>query len=118
MGKISRFIVALDSGAIVALSRGDSKTNARIRKWALEDAHFIVPAPVLTETLRGGAKDAPVHHFINVSGCELAEFSPGAARKAGELLGTSGADPSQTVDAMIVASALEHGARDIFTGDP
>ena len=84
--------VAMDSGAIIGLSRGDRRAIAILQYYRTHGAFFIVPAPVLAETLRGGKADA-------------------AAR-----LGAT--DSRATVDAMIVAVALQAGATDIVTSDP
>jgi hypothetical protein len=118
MGTPSRFIVALDSGALIALSRGNREARGTVLAWSSRGAEFIIPTPVLTETLRGGAGDAAVNWVIRRSDAEVAELSSKSARRAGELLGAARAKPLHAIDAMIVSIAMESGARDILTSDP
>jgi predicted nucleic acid-binding protein len=113
----SRLTLALDSGALIALSRGDQIARSRLRAWVTAGAYVIVPAPVLAETLRGKAQDAAVNRVVNATGMEPVPVSPEAGRLAGAMLGEAGARPSATIDALIAACAIEHGATDILTAD-
>jgi len=106
--------VAMDSGAIIALSRGDRTAIALLRYFRAHGAYFIVPAPVLTETLRGGKTDAAVYRIVNAM--QIATLDKTAARDAGARLGATGS--TSVIDAMIVAVAVQAGATDILTSDP
>jgi predicted nucleic acid-binding protein len=79
-------------------------------------APIIIPAPVLAEVLRGTPRDAPVHRVLRIFDAER-PMSPAAARHAGSLLGATRSHPARTLDALIVATALEHGATTILTQD-
>ena len=48
---------------------------------------------------------------------EAVPVSPEAGRLAGTMLGDARALPSATLDALIAACAVEHGATDILTAD-
>lgn len=108
--------VALDSGAIIALARGNAYAAAMLAAAVKDGSLTIVPAPALAETLRGGAADAAVHRVLDAIGCEVAT-SPLAARRAGALLGRHASNPPKTVDALIVETAIEHRADVILTQD-
>jgi predicted nucleic acid-binding protein len=112
-----RLTLALDSAAIIALSRGDRVARSRLRAWVAGGAYVIVPTPVLAETLRGRAQDAAVNHVLKAAALETVPVSPEAGRLAGAMLGAAGANPRATVDALIAACAIEHGATDILTAD-
>ena len=104
----------LDSGAVIALSRGEQRARAFLARALELDALVEIPVVVVAETLRGGARDAPVHRVIKAVG-----FVPAASevhgRTAGRLLGA--ARSSATVDALVVAHAVEVGGARILTGD-
>jgi len=113
--------IALDSGALIALSRG----HDRVRRWlrnAIRDGAMVqVPAPVLAETLRGGPQDVAVYRILNSISDEDelgVPLSARAARDAGERLGRTGYGPEKAIDAMIVACARANGADAILTQDP
>jgi predicted nucleic acid-binding protein len=104
----------LDSGAVVALSRGDQRARAFLARALELEAPVEVPVVVVAETVRGEARDAPVHRVIKAVG-----FVPNArevhGRTAGRLLGA--ARSNKTVDALVVAQAVEAGGAQILTGD-
>ncbi len=112
--------IALDSGALIKLSQGDPLMRAILRKWTDEKWETIVPAPVLAEALRGGPSDARVHHILSSRSTAIAlvGLSARAGRDAGERLGSAGMPAKSTVDALIVASAIEQRAQQIVTCDP
>jgi len=102
----------LDSGAVIAWSRGDVRARAMLTR-ALELALDIrIPIAVLAETLRGGPRDAPIHRVRNA----VDVFPPDepTARLAGALLGRIGG--ANTVDALVAAEAVT-GAADVLTSD-
>src|SRR5262245_66061344 len=102
----------LDSGAVIAWSRGDVRARALLAR-ALELAVDVrIPVAVLAETLRGGPRDAPVHRVRNAVDVFPAEERVGWL--AGALLGRAGG--VNTVDALVAAEAVLAGA-DILTAD-
>ncbi len=105
----------LDSGAVIALSRGERRVRAFLAR-ALEMQTLVeVPVAVVAETLRGGPRDAPVHRVLN-SIDAVPPTTEAIGRTAGELLGR--ARSSATVDALIVAQAVAAGGAQLLTGDP
>jgi predicted nucleic acid-binding protein len=105
----------LDSGAVIALSRNDGRARAALAAAWEAGIEVSIPAVVVTETVRGSAKDAPVNRVIKAVG-EVTIVEERTARSAGALLGATRS--SSTVDAVVVASAIELGGGVVLTGDP
>lgn len=104
----------LDSGAVIALARGDQRVRAFLAR-ALEAMVLVeVPVVVMAETIRGGPRDAPVNRVLNAIG-SVVEDREVHGRTAGRLLGK--ARSAATVDALVVAHAVEAGGAHILTGD-
>jgi predicted nucleic acid-binding protein len=111
--------IALDSGALIKLGDGDQLTRAILRKWTEEGWETIVPAPVLAETLRGKAADAPINRILNAhtAALRIVGIYERSARDAGTRLARSGMRPEHTIDALIVACAVAECAEHLLTGD-
>jgi predicted nucleic acid-binding protein len=105
----------LDAGAVIALARNDPRARAFVRRAIELDAEARVPVVVLAETLRGTPRDAEVHRVLNAVSHSL-PIDEAVGRRAGSLLGR--ANRSDTVDAIVVAEAIESGGAGILTGDP
>jgi predicted nucleic acid-binding protein len=73
-----------------------------------------IPVVVVAETVRGGPRDAPVHRILKAVG-SIPDAREAHGRTAGRLLGISGT--AHTVDALVVAQAIEAGGAQILTGD-
>lgn len=105
----------LDSGAVIALSRSDTRARAALAAALEADADVSIPAVVVAETVRGVAADATVNRVVKAVG-EIDVVDEPTGRVAGELLGMAGS--SSTVDAIVVATAIEAGGAVVLTGDP
>jgi len=104
----------LDSGAVIALARGDQRARAFLARALEVGAPIEIPVVVVAETVRGGPRDAPVHRVLKAIGSvPVAREAHG--RTAGRLLGA--ARSTATVDAFVVAHAVESGGAQILTGD-
>jgi predicted nucleic acid-binding protein len=104
----------LDSGAVIALARGDQRARAFLARALELGALVEVPVVVVAETARGGPRDAPVNRVLKAVG-SVPGAHEGHGRTAGRLLGT--ARSSSTMDALVVAHAVEAGGAHILTGD-
>ncbi|MDQ2791330.1 MAG: PIN domain-containing protein [Pseudonocardiales bacterium] len=104
----------LDSGAVISWSKGDARTRAILREAIIRRIELRVPVVVLAETLRGGARDAPVNRVLKAVG--TAATAPDTGREAGRLLGRTGG--CNTADALIAAEALAIPGSTILTSDP
>lgn len=105
----------LDSGAIIALSRGEKRARAYLDRAVDLNMEVEIPVVVVAETLRGKPPDAPVHRILKAIG-HVPDTCERHGRIAGRLLGTIGS--SSTIDALVVAQAIEAGGAQILTGDP
>ncbi len=105
----------LDSGAVIALSRGEDRARAFLARALEMQTPVEVSVAVVAETLRGGPRDAPVHRVLNTVDA-VPPTTEAMGRTAGELLGR--ARSSATVDALIVAQAVTAGGAQVLTGDP
>ena len=75
----------LDSGAVIAWSRGEVRTRGLLMRALEIGADIRIPVAVLAETLRGGARDAPVHRVRNA--VDVFPTDERMGRLAGTLLG-------------------------------
>lgn len=105
----------LDSGAVIALSRGDQRARAFLARALELRTPVEVPVVVVAETVRGGPPDAPVNRVLKAVG-SVPEARETHGRRAGKLLGA--ARSSATIDALVVAHAVEVGGGHVLTGDP
>lgn len=96
----------LDSEGLVRFSTGDMRTRALLATAHERRARVVVSAITLTEVLRGGPRDAPVHRVL--SRLTVLPVTPELARQAGEILGTTGMSGHRcAIDAVVAATALE-----------
>jgi len=107
--------LTLDSGAVIALSRNDQRARATLAAAWEAGVEVAIPSVVVAETVRGSAKDASVNRVIKSVG-EVTAADEDTGRVAGALLGA--AHSTSTVDALVVASAIELGGGVVLTGDP
>jgi len=105
--------VAVDSTALLAYAKRDEAALAMFAEFLANDVLLIAPAPVLAETLRGNGADAGIKEAVVKM--EPAATTNAAGQLAGELLGRA---PSWlTMDALILATAIEAGADGLVTTD-
>ena len=99
---------------MIALTRGDSDARELMKAARSEGADIVVPPVVLTQTVRGGPRDATVHQVLRFAyhsfvGARLAS-------RAGELLGMTGLDDA--ADAQVMAEAMRVTPSVVLTSDP
>lgn len=104
----------LDSGAVIALSRGDVRARAFLQRAVTLGTEVLIPAVVLAETVRGAARDAAVSRVIGAVDSVVNVDEP-VGRAAGALLGA--ARMNQAIDAVVIAVAAAGGGR-VLTSDP
>lgn len=105
----------LDSGAVIALSRNDHRARATLAAAWEAGVEVAIPSVVVAETVRGAAKDASVNRVIKSVG-EVTAAEEATGRVAGALLGATRS--TSTLDALVIASAIELGGGVVLTGDP
>ncbi len=106
--------LVLDSGAVIALARGDGRARSFLARAVELGISIEIPVVVVAETVRGGQRDAAVNRVLNALGT-VPDTREAHGRIAGALLGA--ARSTATVDALVVAQALASGAARVLTGD-
>jgi predicted nucleic acid-binding protein len=97
--------LVLDSEGLAKLAAGDQRVRAFLESARERGARVTVSAVTLTEVLRGGPGDAPVHRVL--SRITVQPVSADVGRRAGELLGTTGLSGHRcAIDAVVAATAL------------
>lgn len=104
----------LDSGAVIALSREETRARAFLARALENGADIEIPVVVVAETVRGQRRDAPVHRVLKAVG-NVPDMTESHGRTAGRLLGA--ANSNATADALVVAHAIESGGGQVLTGD-
>ena len=104
--------LVLDSGALIAFEKAKQLVAAVLKTALLEKRSLIVPAVVVAETWRGGARSARVAQLLR--GCRIDPLFDANARLAGEALRHVRAT---TIDAIVAATAARFGAP-VVTTDP
>lgn len=103
-----------DSGAILAVARGDGVARAALERARREGYVIVIPTPVLTQVHRGGRDRAGVDRVVKAVDA-LLPTSAQVARQAGEALAQSGT--SDAVDAIVAAEALLSAPSLVLTSD-
>jgi len=106
--------VTLDTGALIALERGDRRLIALVRQALAEGRSFRVPAGVVGQAWRDGRRQVVLSRFLRGTEVRVVPLGERQSRAAGELCCKT--DTADVIDASVVLVAREH--RDIIvTGD-
>ncbi|HEX5048782.1 MAG TPA: PIN domain-containing protein [Gammaproteobacteria bacterium] len=100
--------VVFDSGALIAVERGNRKVQALLERIGALGMTVLVPAAVVAEVWRDGARQARVARLLAAKATRIVAFDEVRARAVGVLLGTAAAE--DVVDASVVLCAREHGS--------
>lgn len=111
---MARHTLLLDTGALLAWSRRDPYARALIAEAIADQARLVVPPGVVTQAVRGDARDAPVNRLLHAA--YVSFVGERLARAAGRMLARSGL--SDAVDAQVVAEAARLRPCTILTSDP
>jgi hypothetical protein len=93
--------VTYDTGALVAGERNDRRMWALHAGFLAEEVAPVVPAPVLAEAWRGGARQASLSRLLAM--CDIEPMSEEQAHKVGVLAGKAAHD--DVVDVTVVEGA-------------
>jgi predicted nucleic acid-binding protein len=97
--------LVLDGEGLVKLAVGDPRARAYLDAARTRRARVAISAITLTEVLRGGPRDAAVHRVLGR--ITVVPVTAGVARRAGELLGSTGLSGHQhAIDAVVATTAL------------
>jgi predicted nucleic acid-binding protein len=107
--------VTLDTGALIAIERGDRRLQALLDEAAIAGAELAVPAGVVAQAWRGSSSQARLARFLGLAIVTVVALDDAQARAAGALCGRAGT--ADVIDASVVlcARARDHA---VITGDP
>jgi hypothetical protein len=107
--------LTLDAGALIALDRGDRRMIALLGQALSRELSIRVPAGVVGQVWRGGARQATLARFLRSREVRVEVLDDKVARACGELCAATGT--ADVIDASVVITARQ--ARDIvLTSDP
>ena len=107
--------LTLDTGALLALERGDSRVRALLRRASETGLPLSVPAGVVAQAWRGGPRQARVARLLADPSVHVAPLDDMTARAVGLLCGRSG--HRDIVDVHVALLAQEQG-HTVVTADP
>ena len=94
--------VTYDIGALLKAEVDDRRIWVRHRELLAARQVPTVPAPVVAQAWRGGARQARLARLL--SGCDVEPLDDAAARRTGALLSAAGT--ADIIDAFVVEGAL------------
>jgi len=98
--------LVLDAAGLSKLAAGDPRVRGYLDSARARGARVAVSAVTLTESLRGGPRDAAVYRVL--AKITIVPVTAAIARRAGELLGTTGLSGRRcAIDAAVAATALD-----------
>jgi predicted nucleic acid-binding protein len=107
--------ITLDTGALIALDRGDKRMIALLHQALSQGRPFRVPSGVLGQAWRDGRIQIALARFLRSEEVEIIPLDEQLARSCGELCGAT--NTSDVIDASVVILARQR--RDlIVTSDP
>jgi hypothetical protein len=108
--------IIVDAGGLVAVERRSATMQALVAEAALAQILLVIPAPVLAQVWRGGARQVLLARFLNLPFVEVDLLTRTSWQAAGVLCGAMGT--SDVVDAAVIICARERGSRVVVTSDP
>lgn len=106
--------LTLDAGALVAFDKGDRRTVVALRVALDAFVPLTVPAGVVGQVWRDGARQARIARLLGSSSVSIEPLDDLRARAAGQLCGVTGT--RDVIDATVVLGARARGDR-ILTSD-
>ena len=107
--------LTLDTGALLAVERGDVRIRALLRRALEHELPIDVPAGVVAQAWRGGHRQARLARLLGDPQVHIPPLDGPTARAVGALCGRSG--HSDVVDVHLALHALEQG-HSVVTSDP
>ena len=107
--------LTLDAGALIAFERLDRRVVGILRRAMVAGLGIAVPAGVIGQVWRGGARQARLAQLLRSPGIAIEVLDEQRARMAGQLCGNAGT--SDVIDASVVLCARARG-HSVMTSDP
>ena len=105
----------LDTGALIALERGDRTVRVLVAEARRKHATLTVPAGCIAQAWRDPARQARLASFLRSPGVDVVAMGDAEARRVGVLL--AAARSSDITDGHVAVCALRLDAT-VVTGDP
>jgi predicted nucleic acid-binding protein len=105
----------LDTGALIAIERGDRRMQALLDEAHLAGAHLTIPAGVLAQAWRGTPRQARLARLLSLPTVTVAPLDESTAKAAGVLCGRAGT--ADVVDASVVLAGRLN-RHTVVTSDP
>lgn len=105
----------LDTGALIAIERGDRHVAGIVAEARRTRARLTVPAGCVAQAWRNPRRQARLATFLRRSYVDIVALDADDARRIGLLLASSGT--TDVVDAHVAVCALRRGAT-VLTSDP
>ena len=106
MGEKGPGAVVLDAGALIAFERADPRMRALLREVLRRGTRLIVPAAVLGQVWRDGARQVVLRALLSGATTEVPPLDRVLAEAVGILCGRT--KTSDVVDASVVLVARAH----------
>ena len=107
--------ITLDTGALIALDRGDKRMIALLHEALAQGLSFRVPSGVLGQAWRDGRVQVTLARFVRSEEVAIIPLDDQLARACGELCGAT--NTSDVIDASVLIVAGTRRDR-IVTSDP
>ena len=107
--------VTLDTGALIAIERGDPRLQALLDEAQAAGADLAVPAGVVAQAWRGGTRQALLARFLRLATVTVVPLDEPEARAAGALCAR--ARTADIVDASVVICARKR-KHAVVSSDP
>ncbi len=107
--------ITLDTGALIALDRGDRRLIALLDRALAQHLTFRVPAGAVGQAWRDGRVQVTLARFLRIDEVEIIPLDEQLARACGELCVAT--NTFDIIDASVVILARGRGDR-ILTSDP
>jgi predicted nucleic acid-binding protein len=108
--------LTLDTGALIALERGEQRMTALLeRALSLSGAVIHIPAGVVAQAFRDGTRQVYLRRLVKKPQTKVVALDEQTAHVVGMLLGLRGTN--DVVDASVIVCARRYGQA-VLTGDP
>lgn len=107
--------LTLDTGALIALERGDERVRSLLQRAVAEGLPLAVPAGVVAQAWHGGPRQARIARLLADPEVQVVGLDDPTARAVGILVARSG--HHDVVDVSVALCAAERG-HVVLTSDP
>lgn len=107
--------LTLDTGALIAIERGDRRLQALLDEAHAAGATLAVPAGAVAQAWRGGTRQVRLARFLRLSIVVVVPLDEAQARAAGVLCGLGRTDDVIDASVVICARARDHA---VLSSDP